>query len=76
MKISVSLPIGDVDFLDLYGAQRDISSRSAVIHQAVGLLKTVNLEDAYEAAFKEWDAHSDSELWNTTSADGVGDAAR
>ncbi len=76
MKISVSLPTDDVEFVDGYSARRDISSRSAVIHHAIGLLKMVSLEDAYDAAFKEWDAHGDAELWNATSADGVGDAQR
>ncbi len=76
MKISVSLPDDDVTFLDDYAAKAGTPSRSAVIHQALGLLRSVSLEHAYAAAWTEWEASKDAALWDTTVADGIVDAAR
>ena len=39
MKLSVSLPEDDVEFLDAYARAQGITSRSAVVHKAVRLLK-------------------------------------
>jgi Arc/MetJ-type ribon-helix-helix transcriptional regulator len=75
MKISVSLPDDDVAFLDEYVAHGGTSSRSAVLHQAIGLLRATGLEDAYDAAWNEWDASEDAAPWNATISDGMGDAA-
>jgi Arc/MetJ-type ribon-helix-helix transcriptional regulator len=71
MKVSVSLPAEDVEFLDSYAESRGIASRSAVVHKAVRLLKASGLEAAYEQAWDEWD-QGDAELWKTTSTDGLG----
>ncbi len=38
MKISVSLPDEDVEFLDRYADAQGYASRSAVVHKAVRLL--------------------------------------
>jgi hypothetical protein len=76
MKVSVSLPDDDVAFLDKYAADAGAGSRSAVVHQAIGLLRTVGLEQAYAAAWDEWETSGDARLWETTAADGIGDAAR
>ena len=54
MKLSVSLPEADVAFLDEYAARTQAGSRSAVLHQAVDLLRTSQLEHAYQAAWDEW----------------------
>ena len=43
MKLSVSLPEEDVEFLDAYAQSQGISSRSAVVHKAVRLLKANEL---------------------------------
>jgi Arc/MetJ-type ribon-helix-helix transcriptional regulator len=76
MKISVSLPDDDVAFLDEYAAAAGAASRSAVIHQAIGLLRGASLEEAYATAWSEWEAGKDAVLWDTTVADGIVDAAR
>ncbi|MGI8648619.1 MAG: antitoxin [Acidimicrobiales bacterium] len=76
MKISVSLPTEDITFVDVYGGQRDIPSRSSVIHHAIGLLRTVSMEDAYASAWEEWTAGEDAALWDTTSGDGITNAPR
>ena len=71
MKISVSLPEDDVDFLDAYARSQGIASRSAVMHKAVGLLRAGNLGDAYEEAFGAWVAEGDAEAWDSVAADGL-----
>jgi Arc/MetJ-type ribon-helix-helix transcriptional regulator len=76
VKVSVSLPDDDVAFLDEYAGRAGSASRSAVIHQAIGLLRSVNLEEAYAAAWDEWSASEDGPLWDGTTADGIVDAAR
>lgn len=73
MKVSVSLPVDDVDFLDKYAKEQGYDSRSAVLHKAVHLLKVAELAPAYEAAWKEWDESGEHELWEQTTADGLGD---
>lgn len=74
MKISVSLPEEDVRFIDAYGAQANVRSRSAVIHKALAMLRSADLEAAYAAAWDEWSHSEDAELWDSTAADGLGDA--
>jgi Arc/MetJ-type ribon-helix-helix transcriptional regulator len=76
MKVSVSLPDEDVAFVDEYAARTGIPSRSSVLQHAIGLLRTADLERAYEAAFDEWDDSADAALWDGASRDGLGDAAR
>ena len=77
MKLSVSLPDADVQFLDAYAATRGIETRSAVLHRAVRLLRTTELTGAYEDAWDEWASSDDSALWENATADGMGaDATR
>ncbi len=71
MKVSVSLPDEDVDFLDQYAKQEGYESRSAVLHKAVRLLRASRLGAAYEEAWREWAASSEEDLWESTSADGL-----
>jgi len=71
MKVSVSLPEEDVEFLDAYAAEQGFESRSAVLHKAVRLLKAVELGDAYQDAWREWEATIDADPWETVAADGV-----
>lgn len=71
MKVSVSLPDEDVQFLDDYAAEQGIGSRSAAVHRAVRLLRASGLGSAYEVAWTEWEPSEDATLWETTSADGV-----
>jgi Arc/MetJ-type ribon-helix-helix transcriptional regulator len=72
MKVSVSLPDDDVEFLDAYARSQGIESRSAVLHQAVRLLRTNQLSGAYEDAWREWAASGEADAWETTSGDGIG----
>ena len=76
MKLSVSLPEEDISYIDDYAHRRGSASRSAVLHRAIDLLRESELEDAYAAAWNEWDVGGDGELWNATSSDGLNDAAR
>ena len=71
MKVSVSLPDDDVEYLDTYAREQGLESRSAVVHKAVRLLRASELGAAYEEAWAEWDARDDAELWDGASADGL-----
>jgi Arc/MetJ-type ribon-helix-helix transcriptional regulator len=71
MKVSVSLPDDDVEFLDSYAGSTGIASRSAVVHKAVRLLRASELGAAYEDAWENWSATDDSALWESTTADGL-----
>lgn len=72
MKLSVSLPEEEVEFLDEFADSQGIESRSAVLLRAVRLLKASQLSDAYTAAWAEWDESEDAELWEATASDGLG----
>ena len=72
MKLSVSLPGEDVQFLDEYAKERGLESRSAALHRAVRLLRTAELGATYEAAWEEWAAEGEAERWESTTGDGVG----
>lgn len=71
MKLSISLPDEDVEFLDAYAEAQGIPSRSAVMHKAVRLLRASGLGAAYEAAWDEWAASGDAAAWEATAADGI-----
>lgn len=71
MKLSVSLPDEDVEFLDRYAVSQGIGSRSAAVHKAVRLLRASELGPAYEDAWTEWGAGPDADLWETATGDGV-----
>jgi Arc/MetJ-type ribon-helix-helix transcriptional regulator len=72
MKVSVSLPAEDVDYLDRYARDRGLDSRSAALHKAVRLLRASELGAAYESAWKEWEASEDAGLWDAATSDGIG----
>ena len=77
MKVSVSLPAEDVEFLDAYAAAEGVASRSAVLHRAVRLLRATGLGPAYEEAFAEWEQTGAAAEWEATAGDGLrSDAAR
>jgi Arc/MetJ-type ribon-helix-helix transcriptional regulator len=71
MKVSVSLPGEDVEFLDEYAKEQGLVSRSAALHRAVRLLRTAELGGTYEAAWEEWAADVDGTLWESTTGDGL-----
>lgn len=69
MKVSVSLSDDDVQFLDACAAERG-TSRSAVLQQAVALLRGQRLGAAYAEAWAEWD-DADGVAWDTSAGDGM-----
>jgi Arc/MetJ-type ribon-helix-helix transcriptional regulator len=70
MKVSVSLPTEDVEYLDAYARSQGLDSRSAAVHRAVRLLRASELGAAYEDAWEDW-AAEDAEVWDSATADGV-----
>lgn len=72
MKVSVSLPGDDVQFLDEYAREQGLESRSAALHRAVRLLRTAELGGTYEAAWDEWAADGEADAWESTTGDGLG----
>lgn len=71
MKVSVSLPEADVDYLDAYAQTQGLDSRSAALQKAVRLLRASELGAAYEDAWTDWVESEDAELWEAATADGV-----
>lgn len=71
MKVSVSLPDDDVEFLDAYAESQGFASRSAALQKAVRLLRASELGAAYEDAWTEWADDGEAEVWDAASADGV-----
>ena len=69
--MSVSLPGEDVEFLDEYAREQGLESRSAALHRAVRLLRTAELGGAYEAAWREWAADGDADVWEIATGDGL-----
>ena len=70
MKVSVSLPEEDVEFLDDYARNHQISSRSATLHRAIRLLRVSELAQDYAEAFAQWD-NEESHIWDSAVADGL-----
>ena len=56
MKVSLSIPSVDIEFLDSYANEHGIESRSATVQRAISLLRASELGDAYEVAWAEWEA--------------------
>jgi Arc/MetJ-type ribon-helix-helix transcriptional regulator len=71
MKISVSIPEEDVEFLDAYIRDHNAGSRSAALHEAVGLLRAAQLAGAYEDAWSSWASSDDAGAWDAALADGL-----
>ena len=71
MKISLSLPHEDVEFIDRYLAEHDEASRSEVVRKALALLRERELGDAYQAAWEEWVEDGEDKLWDLTVGDGI-----
>lgn len=71
MKVSVSLPDEDVEFLDSYAQAQGLPSRSAVLHKAVRLLRGAELAPAYEEAFASWGASEEAADWDVTAGDNI-----
>ncbi len=77
MKLSVSLPPEDVEFLDAYARERGIDSRSSALRQAIASLRATELGASYSAAWDEWVDAGEGAVWDATAGDGLGaDAPR
>lgn len=70
MKLSISLPSDDVEFVDAVTHAGEYESRSAVVHAAIRLLRDRKHVDSYAAAWDEWDASGD-DIWDAALADGL-----
>jgi Arc/MetJ-type ribon-helix-helix transcriptional regulator len=70
MKVSVSLPAEDVQFLDEYARRHD-RSRSAAVREAITTLRDGMLADAYEQAWTQWEADGEPVPWDQVSGDGL-----
>jgi Arc/MetJ-type ribon-helix-helix transcriptional regulator len=71
MKISVSLPQADVEFLDNYASQHGIETRSGAVQRAVSRLRHDELGDAYEQAWEEWTNSGEETAWESAVGDGL-----
>lgn len=71
MKVSVSLPEADVDYLDDYARSQGLDSRSAAVQKAVRLLRASELGAAYEDAWSDWSDSDDAALWDAATTDGL-----
>ena len=71
MKLSVSLPNEDVEFLDEYARTQGYDSRSAVVHRAVRLLRSTELAEAYADAWSEWSHTGEAGVWDIAVGDGL-----
>jgi Arc/MetJ-type ribon-helix-helix transcriptional regulator len=71
MKVSVSIPDADVEYLDEYVRKTGLDSRSAALQKAVRLLRMSELREAYAAAWEEFDSTGDAALWESTVGDGI-----
>lgn len=71
MKLSVSLPDEDVEYLDSYAQSQGLESRSAALQKAVRLLRASELGAAYEDAWADWADSDDGQLWDAVTADGL-----
>lgn len=71
MKVSISLPDDDLEFLDEFVRTSGLDSRSAAVHKAVRLLRTAELGAEYAAAWEEFETGGDAALWEMTVGDGI-----
>ena len=71
MKLSVSLPVDDVAFLDEFAQAAGMDSRSAVLQRAIAMLRAAELVDDYAGAFDEWGHSSDAPAWESAAGDGL-----
>ncbi len=71
MKLSVSLSEEDVALLDEHARRLGLRSRSAAVQQAIRLLRHADLERDYAAAWADWEAMGEEDVWDDVTADGV-----
>lgn len=69
-KISISLQDEALTALDQFIADKNLPSRSAAIQEAIAMMTSTNLQNAYAQAFTEWNDEQ-AEDWDTVSSDGI-----
>lgn len=72
MKISISLPTRDVEFLDVYMTEHDLKTRSAALQSALRTLRDLELEDSYAEAFQEKEDPAVLAEWHRMWVEGGG----
>ncbi len=70
MKLSVSVSEEDVALLDEYARTSGLRSRSAAVQHAIRLLRHVDLEQDYAAAWEDWESSGERAAWEARSATG------
>jgi Arc/MetJ-type ribon-helix-helix transcriptional regulator len=71
MKISISLRDEDLEFVDAQTKAGVFPSRSAAFHAALVLLRDRQYVDSYAAAWDEWDAAAEQDVWDSAIGDGI-----
>ncbi len=75
MKLSVSLPDEDVEFLDSSVRADQYPSRSAALHEAVRELRAkivaASLVADYADAWNEWVSSGEEAAWHAAGSDGI-----
>lgn len=74
MKVSVSIPDSDLDYLDEQVTAGLYPTRSAAVHAAIRSLRTRDLEAQYAEAGREWRESGEQAVWDATLADGLDDS--
>jgi antitoxin ParD1/3/4 len=69
IKLSVTIEPTLLDFLERYQASHARKTKSAVVEEALTLLR--ELERAYCEAAQEWLENPDAQLWESTAGDGL-----
>jgi len=75
MKLSVSLPVEDVEFIDDYSQTAAVGSRSAAIRVAVQRLRESLLADEYAQMYSDPAYLAEAAAWDATLTDGLSDEA-
>ena len=65
MKLSVSLPDEECEFLDKCVEDGQYPSRSAVVLRALRLLRSADLSAMYVDAFAEWRSSDEGADWDS-----------
>jgi antitoxin ParD1/3/4 len=71
IKLSVTIEPTLLDFLERYQASHVRKTKSAVVEEALALLRERELERAYREAAQEWLEIPDAQLWESTAVDGL-----
>lgn len=70
MKLSVSVSAEDVVLLDQYALVAGLPSRSAAVQHAIRLLRHLDLEQDYAAAWADWELSGERAALEARSATG------